>query len=426
MIPNDDEVPENEEDNEGDDEESSENAENEDDPSLQARRDVEEDFGLAIQSWHLGTMRRMLKGALWHHDVSDALFAGPHLHLITSVIELAHGVLVSSATEGILRFWDIATRQCTRWYESKKGTSGLLTLPDNRFIAKIDGKCAIWEAESVVPARTLDLSDAAFDDAILLPDGSLITTDSDGFVRRWETATWTCQAQQRFDAGSIQYIWMLDPDRVLVMDGNDNGHVWSVRSGRIESELPMQGLYRWRIAILPGSKWAALHDDHVIRIRDAEGRVVQATAVDEKTWHIFAFADGHLLLEVDESETAKAHIDILNPRSGARRTLHEGDGYTSISGAVSLPKQGLLVGYWHGDAGFAELIDSAHDTPLVTFKGQPAIRGAIGLYDGRFVTWSQDTTLRLWAPDGTPIGVMGRSDEDEPDSNETFLFRQVV
>ena len=46
--------------------------------------------------------------------------------------------------------------------------------------------------------------------------------------------------------------------------------------------------------------------------------------------------------------------------------------------------------------------------PDGTSDGEPfcghadRIEGAIALSDGRFLSWSRDQTLRLWRPDGTP------------------------
>jgi hypothetical protein len=35
-----------------------------------------------------------------------------------------------------------------------------------------------------------------------------------------------------------------------------------------------------------------------------------------------------------------------------------------------------------------------------------SIEGALELRDGRLLSWAEDTTLRLWAADGTPLGAM--------------------
>jgi WD40 repeat protein len=77
------------------------------------------------------------------------------------------------------------------------------------------------------------------------------------------------------------------------------------------------------------------------------------------------------------------------------------DGW--VRGALEL-RDGRLLS-WSWDTTLR--LWAADGTERAVLRGhEGSIEGALELRDGRLLSWSDDTTLRLWAADGTPLGAM--------------------
>jgi len=121
--------------------------------------------------------------------------------------------------------------------------------------------------------------------------------------------------------------------------------------------------------------------DNTLRLWEADGKPL-ATLVGHTRG-----VDGAVQL-VDGRILSWSWDSTLRLWDGDGKAIATLGGHTNgVAGAVQLTD----TNYWF-------LIDSAGHTNVVNGGIQPA--------DGRFLSWSSDTTLRLWQPDGTPIATM--------------------
>jgi hypothetical protein len=131
---------------------------------------------------------------------------------------------------------------------------------------------------------------------------------------------------------------------------------------------------------------------------------------------------------------AAAAVDILNAEGGnaetaallgirALRTVYTEQADTALVRAtdnlytlqsISVPTGDVTGALALDDGRFLSWSDdntlrlwSRDGAPLATLSGHTnAVTGAMMLDDGRFLSWSDDNTLRLWSGDGTPLAVL--------------------
>jgi WD40 repeat protein len=78
----------------------------------------------------------------------------------------------------------------------------------------------------------------------------------------------------------------------------------------------------------------------------------------------------------------------------------------AVSGALEL-RDGRLLS-WSEDTTLR--LWAADGTELAVLRGHEGeVSGALELRDGRLLSWSEDKTLRLWAADGTELSRLARA-----------------
>jgi hypothetical protein len=146
---------------------------------------------------------------------------------------------VSSAHDGTIRVWDVATGKGLRSFATGiKYVSKVAFSPDGRRILSSggDGVIRLWDAESGQPIRTLEGHTDQVRDAEFSPDGRRVLSgggERDPTVRLWDVETG--QQLQRFD-GHTNYVWSIafSPDGSLALSGSwDNTvRLWDIAGAK--------------------------------------------------------------------------------------------------------------------------------------------------------------------------------------------------
>ncbi len=198
----------------------------------------------------------------------------------------------------------------------------------------------------------------------LLPDGRIASGGDDALLRVWRADTGECEATL---AGHTQPVYAVGPlpsGRQIVSGSYDfTLRVWDVHTGECERELSGHTDRVNAVAALPGGGTVASAScDHTIRLWDVASGAHAATLEGhtEAVW---------TLAVLPPPPGAAADAPVLLASSSEDFTIRIWDVATGTCGAV-------LDGHSDG------------------------VCGLTALADGRLVSASRDTTLRVWARDG--------------------------
>jgi WD40 repeat protein len=146
-------------------------------------------------------------------------------------------LLLTASHDGTARLWRVAVGEEVHRLEAHDGAvDDACFSPDGRRVATagFDGKVIVWDARGgeIVALMGLRSGVAAWRVAIL-PDGSVISTHSDGVLRRWDVDREAMSGTLRGHRRSVRAL-AVSRDGRRAVTGDDDGTVvmWDLQSGR--------------------------------------------------------------------------------------------------------------------------------------------------------------------------------------------------
>jgi WD40 repeat protein len=225
------------------------------------------------------------------------------------------------------------------------------------------------------------------------PDGSLVSVEEPGELRRWDVAAKQQTAWHLLDDAAM--LWCFNADGSLLASGGDDLMVWDAGTGEVVFRL-RQSSWVTAVAFSPdGKQMATGHDDCIVRLWDVEDRQqVRQYRGHERAVSALAFSpDGWRLASAGEDKLIRLW-DVDVARFEPAGTL---EGHTDRIPALA----------WHPDckrlfsAGWdttARVWDVAKCEPIILLNAHTGQVQALALSaDGRTLACSDSAnTVHVW------------------------------
>lgn len=231
-------------------------------------------------------------------------------------------------------------------------------------------------------------------EASVLEDGRIVSWDSSGLMLLWSSRGWLLGRMAARERDTVvRGVLGLPDGKILSWTHGHTLRIWSARG------KPLKGLKGHEASVIgarlyKGKKILTWSGDGTLRLWSLNGKLV-------------CFTHGAWLDSGERPAVATGY--------GITRAMPtDGDGVLFLDTDRKLRLwTSLLLG---GNQELREWVTDSVEWPHVReLKGHTGkVLGAIVLRDGRFLSWSEDGTLRLWSSDGEPLVAM-----DHPDGSWT-------
>ncbi len=265
--------------------------------------------------------------------------------------------LVTSASDGLARLWDVASGDLVHTLAGHSGNLvGVAFSPDGVLVATagVDGTARLWEAASGVPVRTLTGHSDTVMAVAFSPDGLLVTAGVDGRARLWDVASGAPVRTLAGHSGNLVGV-AFSPDGVLVATAGVDGtaRLWEAASGVLVRTL-------------------AGHSDTVMAVAFSPDGVLVATAGVDGTARLWEVASGVLV------RTLAGHTDAVM-----------GVAFSPDGGRLATASHDRTARLWEVASGAPVRILTGHTDSVVGVAFSP---------DGALLaTASYDKTAQLWS-----------------------------
>jgi WD40 repeat protein len=252
---------------------------------------------------------------------------------------------------------------------------GAALLSDGRLLSwSADGTLRFWDGASGAPGGVLEGHTSSVDGAMELTDGRILSWSSDDTLRLWNAAGDGLTSRAERHRNPILHTSPVTADRALSFS-KDGSCLWDLTNGTaIATRGPC-----------------------------ADARAIPAETTD----------DGETLLQVGRILTwteGESALRLWDGATGAPVAVLEGHT-RPVSGALVTP-EGRVVS-WSTDCTL-RLWDGRSGVPLAVMEGHTGASelSALGLSDRRIVSWSYDpdayeTCVRVWdATSGAPLATL--------------------
>lgn len=263
----------------------------------------------------------------------------------------------------------------------------------------------IAELAPTKPIAILNGHTAYIHDAAFSPDGQrLMTSDFDGAVKIWETATWKELFTFKAHESAVKAAAFSPNGKLLATGGDDRlVRLWNTATWQQVGEIKGHGGRVLSLAFSPdGGRLATASDDHTVKVWDvATGSDFYALRSHRAEVNTVAFSpDGKMLASAGDDFTAKLW-DVAT-----QQELVTLKGHTDWIRSVTFSPDGKILATGSRDL-TAKLWDTATGREIATLLGTVAEGGtSIGAGhvlsvafspNGRFlVTGQEDHTIRIW------------------------------
>jgi len=307
----------------------------------------------------------------------------------------------------------LARSGCIRVFEGHDlFLTGASLLDSNRALTlHYDGSMVIWELSSGIQLKTLKGHTGIIRGVFPLSEDRIVSWSDDKSLKIWSTHSGECLSSFENHPNSIYGVVALDQDRVLSWYGDhplqskeDPDYtlkIWQLSSGKLIANL--EGHTNWVIGVhvLNESRVITWSLDGTIRFWDVN--IGQALTVfgDYKPGGLFGHCrigaivldDGHVISWSGNFDSNDFVLRLWDANSGEAASVFEGHS-KSIEGALMIGEGRFLswsidstLRLWNLITGDMEAVFNGH-----TEK----VNGVVVLDDGHFLSWSDDSTIRLW------------------------------
>ena len=293
----------------------------------------------------------------------------------------------------ILSWWSDHTLRC---FDSTTGAPGLVlsghtdwvwgaqATSDRRLLSwSSDGTLRLWDIVTGQPGPVLSGHGAAVSGALVTSNGRILSWSDDGTLRLWDATTGEPGPVMTGHAGGVSGALLVPDGRILSWSKDKTLRLWDGLTGE------------------PGPVLSGHKDGVEGALVLADGRILSWTGRAGKK------ASGEARLRLWDGITGKAGL-ALSPHVGTvfgalvmpdgrilswsrDRTLRLWEAVSGAPATTSSKKRG------HGVRALRSLVREFFGAPGPVLSGHTAgVFGALVTPDGRILSWSWDTTLRLW------------------------------
>lgn len=219
-----------------------------------------------------------------------------------------------STSAGKVRVWDLASRQALWTRQGHEGeTCGVVFTADaGRLVSSAnDGKLQVWDVATGEPLAVLeDIDDGRAVALSVSPDGRLLAAgSSSGTAKLWDVATGEQVGSVGGHDGEIWRLVWLPDGRRLVSAGRDGAvQVVAVPSGEVLHRFQAHDTWVHGASLSPdATRLATASADKTIRVWDlASGtRLLELTGHDERVYDVQWSPDGRRLASASNDFTAR-------------------------------------------------------------------------------------------------------------------------
>lgn len=366
-----------------------------------------------------------------------------HAGWFQGVAALSDGRVVSVATDGTLRVWDLAVGKTVRTFEGhsarvlansslKLAWASVAELPDGRAVSGCaDGTLRVWDLSSGLTVmafkahgyavhtvaalpngrigsvaelgRSVRVHDLAsgqvvwnltgHSDAVLavavLADGGIVSASADHTLRVWDLTSGQTVKTLEGHSGAVLAVAALPDGRIVSASGDCTLRVWDLALGQTVATLEGHSSSVQAVAVLPDGRIISASQDHTIRVWClASGQTIRTLAGHTSSVHaVVVLPRGDIVSSDDHT------LLVWNLASDqAVRTLERHSGW--IYALAALP-DGRAV--FASDDYNLRVWDLASGRTVRILEGHSRrVKAVAVLPDGRAVSASDDHTLRLW------------------------------
>jgi len=296
--------------------------------------------------------------------------------------------------------------------------NGAVQLRDGRILSwSKDNTLRLWQPNGTPIVALTRHTDSVWG-AIELKDGRLLSWSADKTLRLWDldgAFITSMTGHTNHVRGAIQ----LTDGRILSWSGGGTLHLWSKDGVFIMIIIDKMIFNEVQVQLQDERIWSWGRGRHLyLWVLDSSGDLIKEWYRYEfDIFHLYPLADGRLLTWNDglswTGEPYTFDIDYnLRLLDRNEKSITTITGHTDrVIGAIQLSDGRLLS--WSQDSTL-RLWNEDGSIPLATLTGHTSeIYGVIELSDGRLLSWSKDSTLRLWSKDGSmPLATLSGHTND--------------
>lgn len=267
--------------------------------------------------------------------------------------------------------------------------SCVATLPDGRIVSGTDDNTLIiWEPKG----KELILSghNDFIVSILVFPDGKRIASLTDGDIKIWDTQSGDCLVTIEMGYDFLSAMAILNDDLIVSGSHDNTLKIWDARTDELQSTLEGHTSSIRSIAVLP-DKIVSLTDEN-IKMWDFQGKCILTLQGDEKHGEVLKVLPNGMFVTSVYTDIVKIWDPVPNGRNFILR------GHTDEIVCLIILKDGRIVTgskdttlrVWnYNKPGKKVLILTGH-TKIVTDVRE--------LPNGYIVSGSIDSTLRIWNP----------------------------
>ncbi len=328
-----------------------------------------------LRIWHLKTMKHQESNVLDNVEVRDCVVLMGHESTITGVLVVGTGRIISWATDGSVHLWDETNGDLIATFTAhSSGVSGIMEIDANRIVtwSEYDSHVLTWNLRELENASSSSSPKSMPIDACVLANGTVLSIHDSGAVWIWTNDTISGQRVASPVSIDVKTVQLFGENKALLSTWD--GHLFIVETGK------------------------------TIAIREVLGRA--------------HFTEDYIVVDEDSFVTWSVNGEILKwtgSRPFLQKTLVNSDASTSrillghggtvaswskeqeiLLWSKSNEQSALARGRrWLNDRFRPSL--NAGTEPTHYLRGHSdSVEGLLFLPDGRLLSWSRDTTLRLW------------------------------
>jgi WD40 repeat protein len=375
-------------------------------------------FGLCVKVFEGHT--RSVKGALklgegqilsWSDDktlrIWDvqsgkclAIFEG-HTDSVKGALKLGEGQILSWSDDNTLRIWDIQSGKCLAIFEGHTDSvKGAIKLGEGRILSwSFDRTLRLWDYEKCKVLAVLKGHSISVEGALELTDGRLLSWSMDKTLRLWDTKSDSNITVPKGHADSVEGALELADGRIISWSRDNDLLLWNCQSGTCLGVLTGHTNSVNGAMELANGRILSWSDDGSLRLwntQNGECLAVQPGYAEL----ILALSNGLLLSWTSRIQYA---LQLWDGESIAHKISLIGHK-RPVNGALEL-KDGRILS-WSQDSSM-RLWDGQSGECLMGPIWSGTVIGALELADGRLLTWSEGATLQLWdGQSGASLAVL--------------------
>ena len=327
-----------------------------------------------------------------------------HSSIITCMLVLSDGRVVSGSDDRSLRVWDPWTGQCLQVMEDHHSRVNCMALLPNGYIisGSSDHSLRVWDPSTGQCLQVLKGHRNPVNCIVALPDGRVISGSDDCSLRVWDPSTGQCLQVLKGHSLPVNCIALLPDGRVVSGSDDRSLLVWDPRTGQCLQVMEGHSGQVKCIAVLPDGHIVSGSLDRFPSVWDpSTGQCLQVLKGHSgQVCCIAVLPDGHIV-----SGSSDRSLRVWDPSADqAPQVLETHSGWVRCM--AILPDGRVVSG---SDNGSLHVWDPSTGQCLQVIEGHRIrVRCMAVLPDGRVVSGFDNGSLRVWDPStGQCLQIMG-------------------